>query len=79
MFVTRGLVSKIHHMNLFVVDSNVSVICMNGHWLDSANVKLLNNHHNFNIATYYFGTWAIHGGTSILLRSNLSYVVREHF
>jgi hypothetical protein len=74
--IQGGLTQKINMLNVFLENSNVYIVCLNEHWLDATNIKILNSIPNYTLASYYSRLHGIHGGTCILLRSNLTYIER---
>jgi len=76
--VQGGLIDKITDLEVILDGSNILIICLNEHWLAKDNIGFLNSLNNNNLAHFYCRENSGHGGSCILVNSNLEYKTREY-
>jgi len=75
--IQGGLTNKIDDLQIFLDNSDISVVCLNEHWLNSDRIHFLNSLPNFNLVSFFCRTKNIHGGTCILLKNDIKYTMKE--
>lgn len=74
--IQGGLSSKIEELQLLLENSNIDIVCFNEHHLVDTSMFIFNTIPNYHLATYYCRDvkW---GGSCILLKDGLEYIVRS--
>jgi len=74
--IQGGVINKINDLELLLSKSSVDIVCLNEHFLNAENIKLFSSIPNYKVAGFYCRKSSIHGGSCILLKSNLNYLQR---
>lgn len=75
--IQGGIVNKKSDLEILLDNSNISIVCLNEHWLNKESIGILNSIPGYKLASYFCRDNKIHGGSCILLKNNLDYNVRE--
>jgi hypothetical protein len=75
--IEGGLLIKKNDLEIILENSNIPIVCLNEHWLKSENINVLNSIPNYSIAHSYCREEGSHGGSCILIKDNLEYIVRD--
>lgn len=51
--IQGGLINKKNYLEIILSDSNISIVCLNEHWLQKDNVYILNSIPNYNLTSFY--------------------------
>lgn len=72
--------SKIDELEIILSEcANVRVVCLNEHWLAENTINILNKIENFKVASSFCRRNKSHGGSCILLHSDIRYETRDCF
>lgn len=72
--------SKIDELEIILSEcANVRVVCLNEHWFAENTINILNKIENFKVASSFCRRNKSHGGSCILLHSDISYETRDCF
>lgn len=66
----QGLSNKIDEVELLLTELQIDILCISEHWLCNDNVKNI-SFSDYNIMTYFSRSTSIHGGSLILVKSNI--------
>lgn len=75
----QGIRNKLPELEIYLTSNNLKpdIILISEHWLRQDNINLLRTFPNYKLSGYFAREQEDRGGSSILLRKNLNFTIRE--